>query len=107
MSKDDWLRLVTLLAPVVLMAVPKAAPIAPYVIAGITEAEQIKGASGPDKKTHALNVVEDGIKAINAVTASNKVLPAEGRAIAADVIDTVVMITNIVARSAANTTKGA
>jgi hypothetical protein len=63
MSKTDtvnkWLTLAQFLAPAVLMAVPhgdKIAPFVPVITSGIQEAEQIPGASGPEKKAHVMNL---------------------------------------------------
>jgi hypothetical protein len=57
----------TTLAPIVLLLVPggdKVAPFVPVILAGIAEAEKIKGATGPEKKAHVQSLVAgvaDGI----------------------------------------------
>ena len=92
MKLGKWLNIVKLIAPVVLANVKggdKIAVLVPTITDAISEAEQIKGASGAEKKAHVLNVVQAGVVAANA---SGKVHldPAEVQATASHGIDAVV-----------------
>lgn len=94
-----FLDLVGKLAPVVLSAVPggdKIAPLIPVITHAVTEAEQIKGASGADKKAHVLNVVDAAVTTLNA-TGKVKLDPAEVQAISANGIDAVIGAVHVVA----------
>lgn len=63
-----WLELVRTLAPFILAAVPGVPPVLiPAIIHGIQTAEQIPGASGPQKKAAVLDLVSTGITAANTV----------------------------------------
>lgn len=77
MSKLDVFKLLLgQLGPTVLAASPggaKLAPFIPAVLHGIEEAEQIKGASGPDKKKHVLSIVGGAVGAVQQAT--GKLLP--------------------------------
>jgi hypothetical protein len=98
MHLTKWLNLVKLVAPLVLSNVKggdKIAEMIPTITDGIAEAEQIKGASGPEKKAHVLNVVHAGVAAANA---SGKVTldQAEVQGIASDGIDAVVNTLHVI-----------
>lgn len=98
MAWTKWLDLVKLLAPIVLANVKggdKIATVIPVVVQGIQEAEQIKGAKGPEKKDHVLNVTDAAVTALNA-TGKVKLDPQEVRATVSDGIDTVVQTVNLV-----------
>lgn len=71
-----FLKAAATLAPVILMLFPKLAPLAGPITEGIQEAEQIPGASGWDKLTHATQVAKDGIAALNAAEGKQVVDPA-------------------------------
>lgn len=72
MKADDlnqWLAIAALLAPAVLTRVKggeKIAPFIPAITQGVIEAEQIKGASGAQKKAHVLNLVPVAVGVANA-----------------------------------------
>jgi len=103
MAFSKWLDLVKLLAPVVLVNVKggeKIAPLVPLVINGITEAEQIKGATGPEKKAHVLNIVDAAIQTINA-TSKVHIDLAGAKAATSGGIDAVVSAVNAVAKTGA------
>lgn len=61
-----FLDIVKTVAPMVLMVIPGAAPFAPLVAVGISEAESLAGASGEEKKAHVLKIVRVGVDATNA-----------------------------------------
>lgn len=68
-----FLAVVSQIGPVILAATPGAerfGPIVGEVVGAIKEAEQIKGASGPEKKAHVLAIAK---AAVNTANASGKV----------------------------------
>jgi hypothetical protein len=84
--------MVNMLAPVVLLTVPKGDKIAPLstsITAGIIAAEQIKGATGAEKKAHVLELVAAGVATANA-TGKVKLDQDEAVAVAGVVIDRVI-----------------
>ena len=84
--------MVNMLAPVVLMMVPKGEKVAPYVgsiTAGIVAAQQIAGATGAEKKAHVLELVAAGVATANA-TGKVKLDQDEAVAVAGVVIDRVI-----------------
>ena len=69
MKLTKFLDIIKLVAPVILASVPKGdkiAPLVPVIANGIAEAEQIKGASGAEKKAHVLSIVDAGVTSVNA-----------------------------------------
>lgn len=87
-----FLGIVNALAPVVLLAVPGGAviaPIVPVIVNAITEAEQISGASGPEKKAHVLNIVDAAVVTANA-TGKVHINPTEAADAASHGIDAVI-----------------
>lgn len=100
---NKWLSLLNVLAPIVLVTVPGGAAFAPLVstvIHGISEAQQIAGASGPEKKAHVLALVQDSVNVSNvAAAAAGKAVPFDPAAInatASVAIDAVVSTVNAV-----------
>jgi len=91
-----WLQIVGRLAPTVLSLIPALSPIAPYVTAGIQEAEQIPGATGSDKLTHAITIARQGIAAVNAQAGRTVVDPNIADATIAAGINTTVGVVNII-----------
>lgn len=55
----DWKQLLMTLAPIGLAAAGVPPVIIPVVLHAMTEAQSIAGASGPEKKAHVLNAVQD------------------------------------------------
>lgn len=67
-----FMSVVNKVAPVVLLAVPGGERLEPFineVITGMGEAEQMPGASGPEKKQHVLKIVKSVVSAANAAGA--------------------------------------
>lgn len=61
-----WLALAKLLAPIIITSVkPELAPIVGEVTDAIVEAEQIKGATGPQKLEHVTKIAINTAKTIN------------------------------------------
>lgn len=83
MSKSDIFKalLQTVGLPIIAALVPGGPMIAAVVAHGINEAEHIPGASGADKKAHAIALVHDGLAGLNAG------LAASGKAPVADPIE--------------------
>ena len=93
-----FLSLVKLLGPAVLVSVPGGEKIAPHVdtiVNAIGEAEQIKGASGAEKKARVLSIVQAGVKTANA-TGKVQLDPLEVQAIASDGIDAVIGTVHVI-----------
>jgi hypothetical protein len=93
-----FLAVVNLVAPVVLAAVPggeKIASMIPVIVAGIGEAEKIKGASGEEKKKHVLATVSAGVAAANN-SGAVKLDPLEVERIASNGIDTVISTIHVI-----------
>jgi len=83
------LTLINLLAPIVLLNVKggdKVAKFIPVITDGIVSAEQLKGATGAEKKAHVLEIVEDAVKISNA-TGKTQIDAAAVTAAASDGID--------------------
>ena len=98
-TSNKWFQLLIGLAPLILANIKggsKIAPIIPVIVAGIEEAEKVKGATtGAEKKAHVLNTVEAGIAAANA-TGKVKIDAAEVTQLASDGIDVVISAVNLV-----------
>jgi hypothetical protein len=92
-----WVAVVLQVAPVLIALVPGVPPIlVPLIVHGITEAQQITGASGADKKRHVLTIIADGITAVNAVKPGAIPDPA-GVLVAAGLgIDTTIATVNVI-----------
>jgi hypothetical protein len=89
---DRFLMLVNALAPVVLEKVKggdKVVRFIPSITQGIVAAEQIKGATGAEKKARVLEIVAAGVATANA-TGQVKLNPAAVAAAASGGIDAVI-----------------
>lgn len=98
LNLNKWLSVVAQLAPIVLLAVPGGAalaPLVPVITHAITEAEQIKGASGADKKAHVLSTVQDAVAVANA-SGKVKLDPAAVQQVASQGVDAVIGAVNVV-----------
>lgn len=101
MAKFDlkkFLAVLQVVGPVVLTLVPGggvAAVLIPTVVHAIGEAEQIKGASGADKKAHVMDIVGSAVTVANA-TNKVKLDPAEVNAAVDKGIDTVISAIHVV-----------
>jgi len=98
LTGNKWFQLITGLAPLILANVKggdKITPVIPVIVAGIQEAEQIKGASGEQKKDHVMKTVDAGVAAANA-TGKVKLNAEEVKAVASDGIDAVIGAVHVV-----------
>lgn len=101
MAKFDlgkFLQIVGAIGPGVLLMVPggeKIAPLVPVIIGAIGEAEQIKGATGAQKKDHVLQIVAAGVDVANA-TGGVTLDRAEVQTVAGQGIDAVIGTVHIV-----------
>lgn len=98
MDKRKWFDIIKTVAPIVLMMIPGMAPLVPLVIFGITEAEQIRGASGPQKKQHVMEIVQAGLTGTNAVAKKELLPPQQTMQTVSAAIDTVVGVANLIDR---------
>lgn len=92
-----FLAIVSQVGPVVLAAVPggeKISGIIPQVVQAIGEAEQIKGATGAEKKAHVLNIVRNATTVAN--TGRQRVDPAEVEAVASAGVDAVIGTVHVI-----------
>ena len=112
MSKMDKLNailgLVGKFGPMILPTVPggaKVVPFIPVITHGIVEAEQLKGASGAEKKAHVLNVLADSVTALNA-TGKTHLNLGELQGIAGHGIDTTIEIVNALHKAGATVPEG-
>lgn len=63
-----WLKKVAELAPLVLPLIPGLPPVlTPFIVKGIATAETFQGATGAEKLAKAVDEVNNGIAAVNAV----------------------------------------
>lgn len=94
MNLASWLKIIEKAAPIVLAATPLA-PLAPFVAVGIQAAEQIPGATGPQKLTIATQLVNTGIAATNAQAGKQVINPSEASQLVASGINAVVAAANL------------
>lgn len=92
-----WLAVLKQIGPVVLALTP-AAPMAPFVLAGIDAAEHLKGASGPEKLAHAKAITQAAVAAVNAQHGSPVIDPDLADAVYDDAVSTTIGVCNLVHR---------
>lgn len=91
----DWLKKIASIAPLVLPLIPGIpAVLTPFIIKGIQTAETFEGATGPEKLAKAVDEVNNGIAAINAVQPDTVNAAAVNDAVVHG-ISTVVAIANV------------
>jgi hypothetical protein len=89
----SFLIRISKLAPVLLALTPLA-PIADEVTAAIQEAEAIRGASGPEKLQHVVNIAVEAAKAANEV-AGRVLIPLDRVvALATMIVSMIILATN-------------
>lgn len=98
MDFNKFLTLLNLLGPAVLLNVKggeKIAPLVAVITSAIGEAQQIKGATGAEKKAHVLAIAAAAVTVANT---SGKVQldPEEVQTVASDGIDAVVGVLHVV-----------
>lgn len=95
---DRWLAAVTGLLPLIFMLIPKLPSVlVPVIIQGIQEAEQIKGATGAQKKDHVMALVHLAIETINTAK-KREVIGAEALATIDRAVDTGIAMVNLFTR---------
>ena len=73
----DWYAVATGVLPPLLSLIPNLPPpLIPVIVHGITEAEAIRNATGPEKKQHVMTTVEDAIVVLNATKGTTVMNPA-------------------------------
>jgi hypothetical protein len=93
---QKWLAVVVNLLPMILAFIPgMPAMLVPVIIQGINEAEQMKGASGPDKKQHVLSLVNLAIATTNATAKRTVIDGAKAMLVIDHAIDTGIAIVNL------------
>lgn len=93
----SWQDLVKLLAPIVVAAtVPHGALLGPLLATGISDAEQLVGATGPEKKAHVLKLVVDGVLALNTAKGHDVLDPSAVSVAAGQAIDATITVVNYI-----------
>lgn len=92
---SSWLQLVLQLVPVILALTPLA-KIAPSVISGIMEAEQMPGATGAQKLAHVQTIAVDAAQAVNLGVGRVVLDPVAVQDASATAISTAVAVVNLV-----------
>lgn len=88
---------VKVVGPVVLSVIPGVPPVlGPVIIHAISEAENLKGATGAQKKAHALNLINDSLNAVNAVKGETVLDPQQIVPAVSQGIDAVITTVNAV-----------
>jgi hypothetical protein len=96
----QFLDILKMVGPGVLAAlVPGAAAFAPLIVTAINEAEQLVGATGPEKKAYALELVGVGVTAANAIAKKPLLDTDETKAAVSAGINAVVSTINIVQKA--------
>jgi hypothetical protein len=90
-----WLQILEQYGPNVLLFTP-AAPLAPFVLAGIHVAHQIPGATGPQKKALATQIATLSAQAADVAAGRPVVDPAAVADATSSAIDAVVKTVNII-----------
>lgn len=95
-----WLSLALKLAPIVLAGVPGIPVVlVPLIAEAITDAEQIAGASGTEKKKHVLETVTAGIVVVNRAKGTQVMDPAVVTSVVSPAIDTTIGVINAVQKA--------
>lgn len=94
MTKKNWLDLVKVVVPMILAETP-AAPIAPFIAIGISAAEQIPGATGPQKLEVAKQLANIGVAAANAQAGKELINPSLVNETADNSIKTIISVMNL------------
>lgn len=95
-----WLEVLETMGPAVLAFTP-AAPFIPAVVTGIKLAEQLKGASGPEKKQAAQDVALAIANGVNEAKGQPTIDAATLSTVTGTAIDTVVGVVNLTHKAAA------
>lgn len=93
-----FLQIVASVGPILLTLVPGGAAVAtlvPVIISAIGEAEQIKGATGAEKKAHVLEIVAASVTVAN-TTGKVRLDPAEVQTVAGNGIDAVIGTVHVI-----------
>lgn len=95
----SWKDIVKTVIPFVLAALPQTkafAPLIPVIINGITEAEDLKNASGKDKKEHVLNLVALATEGVNTAAGKTVIGATAAQVAASQAVDTAVAVANLI-----------
>lgn len=92
----NWKSLISLIVPIIGIAIPQIAPLIPVITSAIHEAESLKNATGPEKKAHALALVQDAVDATNTLTEPDVLDLDATLDTASKVIDAAVGVANVI-----------
>jgi len=97
----NWKQIVQIIGPLVITLIaPKLQPVATDIVNGITQVEDIKGATGPVKRQKVQNITALAVDAVNSAQGKITVNPAVADATAGHVIDTIVDVSNLIQQKA-------
>jgi predicted TPR repeat methyltransferase len=89
-----WQQTLARVGPLVLAAWRETTQLAPIIVAAVAAAEDMLQASGPEKKTAALKLVDAGVAALNAAAERPVVDPLFAQQVAAIAIDPLITTVN-------------
>ncbi len=91
-----FLQILAGIGPLILSLIPETAPFAGAIADAIGQVEAIPGATGPQKKAAALQIVTDGMTVANTVTGRVIADPPTLAGIVSQGIDTTVAAVNLI-----------
>ena len=101
----DWGRFLDVLkvvGPIALSAVnPVLGPVASVIVHAIGEAQQIDGATGPEKKAHVMNIADAAVVAYNGAAGKVVLDPAAVHEAADEGVDTVYAAIHVLVKTPA------
>lgn len=103
----QFLEILASVGPMILSLLPETAPFAPLVSQAIAAAEQIPGATGPQKKAIAVSIVQIAAQAGDQAAGRTVVDPATLGSLVSQGIDTTVAAVNLVQAAKAPAVKAA
>ena len=97
MALPGWLQAVIQLVPTVLAVIPGfPTALVPVITQAIQDAEQIPGATGPQKKAYVQQIAGDAVTVVNSAHGSTVLDPAATSTVVGQGIDTGVAVVNLV-----------
>lgn len=93
----NWIKVLKILGPAILMVVPGARPFISLIVAGMQLAEE-SGEPGAKKKEIAKEAVKLGAEAANTVAKKEVLNPIEAVMVADNTIDAIVSVTNLITK---------
>lgn len=95
----NWINTLQVLGPLLLAAWPTTRALAPIIVQAVAAAEEMINASGAEKKTAALKLVDAGVIAMNTAAGREVVDPVFAHTVATIAIDALVSTVNLWTRT--------